>query len=304
MKVALAYITVIIIWSTTPLAIKWSNGDIGSIAAVSIRMALASALVLMVLAVIRHPLELSRNACKVYLAASLGLFPAMPLVYWAAQHISSGMIALIFSMTPIATGLVSILILRQNPFTKIKLLALALAISGLVVVFGDQVKLNDRAGWAIGAALSACTLMGGSSVWLKSLNVSLSSLQQTTGALLFSLPSLLLCWYFWGDPWPAQVAARSIWSIVYLAVFGSLLGFTFYYYLLANMSPTSLSLVTLITPVSALYIGHFVDAEVVSPNTLSGAALIVVALAIYQGLSLKKVIGCFSPRVSEDGPRP
>ena len=299
-RVVVVYIFVVLLWSTTPLAIKWSNESFSFIAAVSLRMFIACTLGLLVLALLQRPLFSTPGAWKVYAVASLGLFPAMPLVYWAAQYISSGMLALIFSMTPIATGVVSIFILRENPFTVVKLLALLLAIVGLVVIFGDQVVLGNNAGWGVGAALTACTIMGGSSVLLKSLveqSRYISNFQQTTGALLFAVPPLLLtwglAWYFGGEPWPQQISNKSLFSIAYLTLFGSLLGFTFYYYLLRNISPISLSLVTLMTPVLALYLGHWLDSELISTRLLWGAAMIVVALGIYQGLSPFKLLRLF-----------
>lgn len=301
MKVALAYLSVVIIWSTTPLAIKWSNDSFSYIAAVTLRMAIACALILLVLKVLRRPLFAHQGVWKTYVVASLGLFPSMPLVYWAAQYISSGMIALIFSMTPIATGIVTIFILRENPFSPLKVLALFMAIAGLVVVFGDQVQLHENTGWAVAAVFCACSLMGGSSVILKGMNVQVSSMQQTTGALLFSLPALLCVWWLQGGLWPdtAMMSSKSLVSIVYLAVFGSLLGFTLYFFLLSKMSPTSLSLVTLITPVSALYIGYWVNSEVLSAKTIWGAGFIVLALALYQGVTPRKLIRLMEWRSSD-----
>tara|TARA_B100000809_G_scaffold253620_1_gene289832 strand:+ start:2043 stop:3005 length:963 start_codon:yes stop_codon:yes gene_type:complete len=296
-KVVAVYISVVLLWSTTPLAIKWSNESFSFIAAVSLRMFMACALALLLLALLQRPLFSVKGAWKVYAVASLGLFPAMPLVYWAAQYISSGMLALIFAMTPIATGVLSIFILRENPFTVVKLLALLLAIAGLVVIFGDQVVLGSNAGLGVLAALGACSIMGGSSVLLKSLaqqSQQIGSLQQTTGALLFAVPALFLtwglAWYFGDDPWLQQVSDKSLWAIAYLTLFGSLLGFTFYYYLLRNISPISLSLVTLITPVLALYLGHWLDSEIISARLLWGAAMIVVALGFYQGVSPLKLL--------------
>lgn len=292
MKVALAYLSVVIIWSTTPLAIKWSNDSFSYIAAVTVRMAIACALILLVLKILRRPLFAQKGVWKVYAVASLGLFPSMPLVYWAAQYISSGMIALIFSMTPIATGIVTIFILRENPFSPLKVLALLMAIAGLVIVFGDQLQLHENSAWAVAAVFCACSLMGGSSVLLKGMDVQVGSMQQTTGALLFSLPALLCVWWLQGGLWPEveMMSAKSLLSIVYLAVFGSLLGFTLYFFLLSKMSPTSLSLVTLITPITALYIGYWVNAEVLSSKTIWGAAVIVLALALYQGLTPNKLM--------------
>ena len=74
---------------------------------------------------------------------------------------------------------------------------------------------------------------------------------------------------------------RSLASIVYLALFGSLIGFVSYFYVLQKLSPSTVALVTLITPVFAIVLGALLNNEVVGLSLVAGASCIVLGLVIY-----------------------
>ena len=74
---------------------------------------------------------------------------------------------------------------------------------------------------------------------------------------------------------------RGLSAILYLAVFGSLLGFYCYYQVLARLPAATVALVTLITPVLALSLGSLFNGESLGALVLAGAALIVLALSLF-----------------------
>ena len=290
MQIYLAYILVVLIWSTTPLAIQWSSDSVSFIASVTLRMSLALAVALAVLVWLRRGALFTRpGVWKVYLVASLGIFPNMPLVYWSAQFVPSGLMAVIFALSPFVTGLLSMVILRENPFNRLKVLALLIALVGLVIIFRGQLQVDVRSVYGICGLLLSCVLFGTSSVTLKRLNEGTDAFRQTAGALLFSLPGLLLTWWWWDGEWPGPMSERALWALIYLAVCGSVLGFTLFYYVLNHLSPSSVSLITLITPVLALFIGALVAKEQLTASLLVGTLLVIVALLVY--LDLKRWLG-------------
>ncbi len=197
MQVYLAYGLVVLIWSTTPLAIQWSNDSVSFITAVLMRMGVAAALAVVVVALLRRRLFARPGVWKAYLAASFGIFPNMLVVYWSAQFIPSGLIAVIFALSPFVTGMLSWLILRENPFSLRRIIALLVALTGLCIIFWDQLHIDARSALGIGGILLSCGLFSLSSVSLKRLDQGAGPLEQTAGALLFALPGLVLCWWRW-----------------------------------------------------------------------------------------------------------
>lgn len=284
MPIILAYIVVVLIWSTTPLAIQFSSDSLSFMAACALRMSLALGLALVINALLGRRLFDRPGVWQVYLAASIGIFPNMPVVYWSAQLVPSGLIAVIFSLSPFVTGLLSWWLLGDNPFNRKRVLALLLAVTGLGVIFRDQLQVDARAVLGIGGILASCLMFSLSSVWLKKINAGSDAFNQTAGSLLFALPGLMLLWWWLDGHWPGQVGALSLGAVVYLAVLGSLLGFTLFFYVLGNMSPTAVSLITLITPVLALTLGALLAGERISPSLLAGAGLVAAGLLLYLDL--------------------
>ena len=117
MKIGLAYALVVVLWATTPLAIKWSTHNLMFIEAVTARIVLAAIVCLCVLWTLGRPLFQRRKDAWAYLAAAVGCFPNLALVTWSAQHIPSGLVAVVFGLYPFAVGLFSLLILKENIFS-------------------------------------------------------------------------------------------------------------------------------------------------------------------------------------------
>lgn len=285
MAVFFAYISVVLIWATTPLAIQWSSDSLSFIAAVCARMSLAFALAILIHAFLRQSLTVYWQQRNIYFAASLGIFPNMPLVYWAAQFIPSGLVAVIFAFSPFATGVMTLLLLKQNPFGIKRVLALLLAICGLLVIFYQQLHFDAASIYGVVGILLSCLLFSFSSVWVKKLSAAsaqqASPFQQATGALLFALPGLLISWWWMDGSLPVAVSLKSAGAIVYLAIVGSLLGAVMFFFILQRLSANAVSLITLMTPVLAILIGKHLAAEQLPASTLAGIALVLTGLLLY-----------------------
>jgi len=104
MSLPIAFVAVVLIWSTTPLAIKWSALGAGFGFAVFGRMAIGVVLCALLLVVMRIRMPWHRSARLTYAVGGLSVFCAMTLTYWAAQYVSSGMVSVLFGLTPLITG--------------------------------------------------------------------------------------------------------------------------------------------------------------------------------------------------------
>ena len=88
MSVPAAYISIVLIWSTTPLAIQWSGDEVGYLFGITSRMLLGVVVGLLAAALLSIRLPWHSAARRTYLAAGLGLFFAMTSVYWSSQFLS------------------------------------------------------------------------------------------------------------------------------------------------------------------------------------------------------------------------
>ena len=282
MSVPAAYIGVIIIWSTTPLAIKWSGEEVGFLFGVASRMLIGAAVCSLIMVLLARKLPWHREARQTYLAAGLGLYGAMMSVYWGAQHIPSGLISVIFGLTPIVTGVIAAIWLQERSLTTSKLAGVILGILGLVIIFGTGIELSDDAMYGIAAVLVAVLLHSVSAVWVKAISAQLPALEVTNGGLLVAAPLYLLPWLLFGNSWPANVPLRVTLSISYLAIFGSVLGFIMYFYVLKHIEASRVALITLVTPVLALILGQELNNESIQPVVWVGTCCILLGMSIYQ----------------------
>ncbi len=281
MSVPAAFIGVVLIWSTTPLAIQWSSAEGGFLFAVMARMVLGLAICLFVLRLSGTPLRWNPVARRTYFAAGLGIYGAMTAVYWSSRFIPSGWIAVLFGLSPLVTSLMAVFWLGEGRLSVACVASLLTAVAGLAVMFGSGAALGDHALYGVLAVLVSVLVHSASSVWVRRIGAGLPALSVTAGGLSVSVPLFLLTWFLLDGTWPGLLSARARCSIVYLAVFGSVLGFFWYYYLLKRMEAAHVNLLTLITPVSALLLGAWMNGERVTGQVWAGASLIVAGLLFY-----------------------
>lgn len=280
--IVLAYFAVVLIWSTTPLAIKWSGEGVGFMFAVTARMLIGAGLALLLTLLWYGGLPLHRKARQVYLIAGIAIFGAMTLVYWGAQYIPSGLISVVFGLTPIVTSWLAARFLHEMSFTGFKIIGALLGVAGLGVIFSDQLDMGEQAFIGIFAVLVSVLLHSSSAVGIKRVDAKLPALVITSGGLLASLPFFILVFLLLPDSIPESFPLRSIWAIVYLGVMGSVVGFVSYYFILQNLAASTVALITLMTPVVALWLGHIFNDEIVSIYVWAGTVLVLLGLGIHQ----------------------
>jgi len=281
MRITLTYISVILLWATTPLAIKWSGQGPGFLFGVTARIAIGTVCILLVLALMRQRLAWHRKALLTYLAIALQIYGAMPAVYWAAQFIPSGWISVIFGLTPLMTALLAAIFLGERSLTLGKLLAYGLGIGGLGVIFGSALQLGHDAVLGIGGVLVSTFLQSLSAVWVKRIAAKLPALSQVTGGLLLALPAYLLTWWLVDGHWPVLLTPTSLAAIIYMGVIATSLGFVLYYYLLTHLPATRVALIALMSPLLALMLGHVMNHEPLTLKVVTGTLLILSALIVH-----------------------
>ena len=282
MSVPAAYIGVILIWSTTPLAIQWSSLGAGYAFASFSRMLLGAVLCLVLMRWRRLPLPWTRAARHTYLAAGLGIYGALISSYWASQFVPSGWISVMFGLMPLFTGVLAYFWLHERSLSVAKIGGLLLGLAGLGMMFVSGLHMSVHVAAGIAVLLVGVLIQAASMVAIKRIAAPISPLAMTTGALLLTLP-LFFCTWLWAEgTLPQHIDARAVWAIIYLGAFGSVLGFVLYFYVVQHMAAASAALITLITPVFSLLLGKTLNAEPLTVQLLLGTAAILGGLGLHQ----------------------
>jgi len=246
-------------------------------------MLIGAVVALMLAILMSAPLSWHRSSRQAYLASGLGIYGGMITVYWAAQHIPSGWISVIFGISPIVTALMARLWLQESePVTRPRLIGMLMGVAGLLVMFATSLNLNSDAALGILVMLVSVSIHCASAVWIKRINPDLAAISQTSGSLLVAAPLFLITWLLAGETIPTTMTARSIGAITYLALLGSVVGFALYYYVLSKVDATRVALLTLVTPVCALALGHSLNQEPINADIIIGALLILSGLATFE----------------------
>lgn len=281
MSVPAAFLGVVLIWSTTPLAIQWSSEGWGYLFGISGRMILGAFVCAVLLQILKPGLPWHHQARMTYMAAGVAIYGAMLSVYWGAQYIPSGLIAVLYGLSPLMTGLVAAVLLGERSFTVGKVSGMALGFAGLVSIFASDMILVGDTWLGVLAVLLSAALHSVSGVWVKRIGGGLPGLTVTSGGLFVVAPLFLLTWLIFDGHVPQHIQAQAGMALVYLGVFGSALGFTLYFYLLKNMEANRVSLITLLTPVLALMLGQTLNGENIGPEVMLGSGLIVTGLLMH-----------------------
>ena len=283
MSVPASYLAVVLIWSTTPLAIVWSTQSMHPSLAVLLRMLIAVLICLLIIAMSNIRLPWRAQAQRLYCYSSLGVFGGMSFSYFAAQYLDSGFMSLVFGLSPIVSGLFEQKLLKGPAFSASKKFAFALAIAGLAMVCSNNLASGQLAWQGVVLIIAGMLCFSLSGVLVKSVNISIHPVATTTGTLIYSTPLFALVWWLTDGSLPVDTwSTKTVAAVVYLAVFGSLIGFIAYFYILQKLPATTVALVTLLTPVLAISLGAILNGEHVPMIMVIGAIMIIAGLAVYQ----------------------
>lgn len=276
MGVPIAFVTVVLVWTTTPLGIHISNESLSFSAAATLRMLGGVALAGCVLLWLREGLVL-RKAWHSYLAGSIGVFGAMLITYWSAQYIPSGLIAVLYGLAPVSSAVIAALMLKER-VTALQVVGLLLSLCGLALVFQDDLVLGAEGYKGVIGVSIAAILFPLSSITVRRIGAPVTPMQQTTGTLLVASVAYTVFWALADGQVPTDVSNRSIAAVAYLAAFGSVIGFCAFFYLVQRVSAAQVAVIPVITPVLAVIVGAVFNNEVLGTSTLLGASFIVVAV--------------------------
>jgi drug/metabolite transporter (DMT)-like permease len=282
MRLTLAYISVVLLWATTPLAIKWSAEGPGFLFAVTSRMAIGLVCVLFTSALLRRSMVWHRKAWLTYLAVAVQIYGSMILVYWSAQFIPSGWISVIFGLAPLMTAALAILILKEKHLSLSRFCAYCMGAYGLYVMFATAIDSGENAILGILGLLMATLLQSIGAIWIKQINAGLTALGQVAGGLFLALPAYLITWGIADGQWPDTLSTVNTAAIVYLGMIATTIGFSLYYYLLTHLPAVQVALISLMTPVMALLLGHLLNGEPLTQQIITGTSFILAALIIHE----------------------
>ena len=278
-RVFILYALLCVIWGTTWLALKISLNYIPPIFGLGLRFTISSIILWPILLRKKPKINRSSTAIKVYLSFSLLSFvAAYSLTYWGAQFIYSSLASIIWALLPIFVSIIAHFMLPSEPLTLRRFGGGLFGLAGVAFILSSNGEQKEVQMIGVLAIFLAVVLASGPNVYLKKhykivnpLHVNVIS--QTIAAIVLIPLSFLL-----EKPMATIWNSTSIITLVYLAIFGTVITWTIYFWLYNHISVNQISTLGLVPPVFASIIGWIFLGETYGYELFIGGALVLLGV--------------------------
>lgn len=273
------YVFTVLIWGSTWLAIKFQLGVVDPMISVTYRFTLAALLLFAYCKVMGLKMTFTRREHLFIALQGLLLFSFNYwLVYLAEVHLTSGLVAVIFSMI-IFMNIVNGRWLLGSPISPPMILGALTGVSGLALIFWPEIS-----SFALSDLSLRGFLFGFAGAYLASLGNILSArnqkhripvVQTNAFGMAYGAMFLLVFSILVGKPFGFKFSFPYLTSLFYLAVLGSIVAFGLYLTLLGRIGADKAAYVTLLIPVVALCISTLFEGYRWSGHGFTGLGLVL-----------------------------
>jgi drug/metabolite transporter (DMT)-like permease len=280
----LALLVIYVVWGSTYLAIRIAVREVPPFGAAALRFG-AAGIVMALIALVtdrKHGRPSLRQLADYALIGVLLLAFGNAMVMWAEQRIASGTTALIVATVPTWLTFFDGLRPRGQPWTLRVWLGVLLGMAGVALVARPGGGMAPGHWTAVGGLLLASIAWSIGSLYSQSVPrrlplFSAAAVEMIGGAVVLLGESLVM-----KEDWGrfASASPQAWWAIVYLFVFGSLVGFTAFAFCLNELPASTVGTYAYVNPVVAVLLGSLFLGEPVSAGLVLGAVLILGAVLL------------------------
>jgi drug/metabolite transporter (DMT)-like permease len=292
MKLLAAFASVYFIWGSTYLGIRIAIETIPPLLMAGIRFIIAGSLLYLWGVFRGHERPTFAHWKSTAIIGLMLLLVGNGGLSWSEQLIPSGVAALLVAVSPLWFILLEwmqggikptagvFLGLFLGTFGIIVLIDPANLVGGMSInILGELVLLGSSICWAVGSIYSRRAKLPSSPALA-------NGMEMLIGGVGLLIVSAVIG--EWSAFRPAGITTRSLLAVSYLIVFGSIIGFSSYVWLLRATTPARASTYAYVNPIVAVLIGWLVAGETLSGRVLIAAALIIAAVAAITTLGTKK----------------
>lgn len=270
------------IWGSTWLAIRFGLEGVPPFIAAAMRMGIAGIVLVLVALVTRARWPRGRAYAVHVIVQGVTLFGLQfAFIYWAEQSVPSGLVAVLFAVTPLVTSFFAAVVFRIERLSAVNVFGLVVGLCGVGVIFWSEVvaAAHASAGGALAVLAASIVASLGATFAKRNANdvppLATVGPGQIVGAIVLGAIALVSERSASIHFTPASAAA-----LAYLVVFGSGIAFLAFFTLVRTMAVTRLTLLTYITPIVAVLLGLLVAHEQLAPTTFLGVAIVFTGIGL------------------------
>ncbi|MDE1178050.1 MAG: EamA family transporter [Edaphobacter sp.] len=280
LRIVLAFACVYLCWGSAFVAIRYSVQTIHPAFVAGIRYLIAGGILLSVLAVRGSSLKIGRRDLTRVTGLGLLMFTCNTLLLsYAGRQLPAGLTALIIATIPLFMAVLEALLTRNTSPTLSSRIGIVLGFSGIALLLRQSVReglpVQSATPAAIGLIVAAFAWALGS-VLLSRTQFQAPALVCTAWQMMIGGAIDVLVGLGTGG-FQSSHASKGPWlAVMFLAIFGTLAGYTAYTYLLRNVSISSVATYAYINPLVAVVLGWLLLNE---PLSFSQGVAVVIVLA-------------------------
>ncbi|MDP5138183.1 DMT family transporter [Rheinheimera baltica] len=284
MKNMLLYLVTVLIWGSTWFAIEFQLGEVAIEVSLAYRFILSAILMWLFCVWRRLPMRFSaKDHGFIALLALFNFALNYILIYQAQQYLTSAMTAIAFT-TMLLMNIVNTRLFFGKPVAKRIYFGALMGIAGIIVLFYPDLDGLDFTNASLiglvlvlGSALSASL---GNMASVRNSRAGLPITQVNAWGMLYGAIGLTALVLFSGTPFTFSTSPAFIISLLYLAVFGSVIAFATYFALLKGMGPEKASYTIVLFPLVAVVLSTLFEDFAWSGYTFAGFALVLLGNAL------------------------
>jgi drug/metabolite transporter (DMT)-like permease len=283
--IVIAFAAIYLIWGSTYLAIRFAVETLPPFLMLFARFFTAGVLMYLFLRYRGEARPTAREWRGAAVVGGLLLLGGTGAVGWAEQWIDSGLAALIVAIVPVWMVVLDWVGPERRRPTRTVIAGLVLGLVGVAVLvgpvdlsgggrmqfIGSAVVVFGTLCWATGSVYGT-HLPHPSSPWMS------AALQMTAGGILLLIFGTAMG--EWSRVDPALMSGRSVGALAYLVVFGSLIAFVAYVFLLRHEAPARVGSYAYVNPVVAVFLGWALASEPLTRRTILAAAIILAGVVL------------------------
>jgi drug/metabolite transporter (DMT)-like permease len=273
----------VLVWGTTWAAIRIGLEGVPPFTAAALRFAIASGLLFAAHPALRIPFDRRPVARRLWLVNGLLMFVlSYGTVYWTEQWLPSGLAAILFATYPLLVAALGSVLLPGERATPRTWLGVVLGFLGVALIYSEDLAAlaGARARGAAFLFLLSPAATATANVLAKRWGAGVGPMALTAVPMAIGAVGLGGAAAILERGAPIRFDATSVACLVYLALFGSVLTFGLFFWLLARFPATKLALIAYGTPVIAVLTGTIFLGEPFTARVAAGAATVLGGVAI------------------------
>lgn len=292
--IVLAFLAIYVIWGSTYLLNKIAVSEIPPLMLSSFRFVTAGILVFVIARFMKLKLTITRKqVINCAIAGFLFLTYGNGVFVWALKYVDSGFAALEASLQPLFIIILMRILFGTKLHTR-SVLGIALGFLGMYLLVSQEgIVMKENSFIGIGMILTCILSWSYASIFVSRADLPSNyfvstAYQMVIGGILLALGSLLL-----GETWisPLNWSSKVQLSMLLLVIFGSIVAFTSFNYLLKNVSTEKVATSAYVNPVIALFLGWYILDEYLGWQSIVAAFIILTGVYFINSQNVGRTSG-------------